>query len=72
VWSLYTIDPDGTNEVEVAEASWRYAWSPDGSWIAWLGYDDGQLYLTDPDGAIQLQLTSAAGEHSRPAWRPEP
>lgn len=49
------------------------AWSPDGLWIAnyseYLGNDE--IFLTDVDGLLQLNLTNTAGSDFQASWRPK-
>ena len=47
-------------------------WSPDGTWIAYVGVP-GDLYLVDPEGGATIRLTDSARipPVSRPSWSPD-
>lgn len=73
-WSLRRVRPDGTNETLLGHAWPPHppVWSPDGSWLACYSkpFGDGDIYLTDVNGLLQLNLTDTEGIDSQPDWRP--
>jgi Tol biopolymer transport system component len=75
-WFLFKVKPDGTNKMKLGHGwpSRQPAWSPDGVWIA--NYSealgDGEIYLTDVDGLVQINLTDTPGVDFHPSWRPRP
>ena len=70
-WVLKRVDVDGANEVVLGSAQpGRPGWSADGSWLVL--ESDADVYLTDPQGRVRLNLTNIAGEDYHPRWRPEP
>jgi WD40-like Beta Propeller Repeat len=69
--SLYTMAPDGTDEVLIFDALSDLdhpAWSPDGAFIAFSA-DTGQVYTILADGTGLEPVTGALGE---PAWQAIP
>ncbi|HEX4947116.1 MAG TPA: LpqB family beta-propeller domain-containing protein [Blastocatellia bacterium] len=49
------------------------AWSPDGKWIAFQSYRDGNfhLWIITPDGKQLTQLTSGTFDDREPHWSPD-
>jgi Tol biopolymer transport system component/class 3 adenylate cyclase len=52
------------------------AWSPDGSWIAFAGFDTqsgeaSDIYVTNSHGTTFAQLTSGPGFNLAPSWSPD-
>jgi WD40-like Beta Propeller Repeat len=65
---LYTMEPDGTDEVRVFDGLPNLdhpAWSPDGASIA-LSADTGQVYTVSARGGEPAAVAGAMGE---PAWQ---
>ena len=49
-----------------------FAWSPDGSMIAYSqGGDDPGILLADPDGTTKTRLPGTEDVSSEPAWSPD-
>ena len=50
-----------------------YAWSPSGDHVAFTSDRSGnaELYVMQPDGSEQLQLTSTVEKEATPAWSPD-
>ena len=49
------------------------AWSPDGQWIAFTTFEDGEgghLWKVSADGGSPHQLTQRAAEYFKPGWSP--
>jgi Tol biopolymer transport system component len=68
---LYVMNADGSGLGRLLSGDGREpAWSPDGSWIAFVSDRDGHpnLYVTTPDGARLVQLTHDWAPKFRPAW----
>ena len=95
------VTPDGRHDVYVARADGTAttaigprtrervdpAWSPDGQWIAFQGFDPAEqaqvgayhsragLYVMHPDGTGERQLAYGDGgfwQYRRPQWAPDP
>ncbi len=47
------------------------AYSPDGSWMAYITIPDGTLWRSRPDGGERLQLTYSPAQAMLPAWSPD-
>jgi len=47
-----------------------YAWSPDGTKIAYTA-DDEHIYAMDADGSNKVQLSSDTSENKAPVWSPD-
>ena len=45
--------------------------SPDGKWIAYTTYPDGQLWRSRSDGSDKLQLTGSNFYAAQPSWSPD-
>jgi len=59
-----------TNDPSASWEGWP-DWSPDSRWIAFTRSKHGlQLFVTDPDGARLIQVTTDAGDKDQPRWRP--
>lgn len=50
-------------------------WSPDGKWIAFTGFSDGDpawgVYVTDPRCGDLIRLETGAGNSKSPCWSPD-
>lgn len=68
--SLFTIDSDGTNQVEVVQAPSisKVSWSPDGEWIGYLSAQ--ALYLIKPDGTSLTEVPVATTADNF-VWSPD-
>jgi TolB protein len=68
-YSLYLMDPDGTNIRPVNEAirAGAASWSPDGTQIV---YTNGGIRVINSDGTGDVPLTSNAADLD-PAWSPD-
>ena len=75
VVSLFAIDPDGSDEVQLTDGESGYPeWSPLGDRLAYtVGLEDGswQVATMAPDGRDVTVLTSGQGEHGTPSWMPD-
>ena len=53
----------------------RAAWSPDGNWVAYAGWDvqyDWDIFVIHPDGSGKKNLTHAlSNEDNQPVWSPD-
>ena len=73
---VYWMPADGGEPHQVTNdpsASWEGwpDWSPDSLWIAFTRSKHGlQLFVTDPEGAKLIQLTTDSGDKDQPRWRP--
>jgi Tol biopolymer transport system component len=67
--AIYVMDGDGGGQSKVAEGSYP-AWHPDGQTISFLY--EGDLWVTDLNGAIRQNLTKGRIHFSSPAaWSPD-
>ena len=67
---------DGTADVRITGyGSWNFApaWSPDGRWLAFNSYRDGdsEIFLMRPDGNRLRQLTHNDVDDIEPIWSPD-
>jgi TolB protein len=79
-WDLYTMNPDGTNPVKLADGVANQAffvisppsWSPDGNQIVYQSDMDGEvdIYITDVTGGNQKKLVDTKFIDEGPAWSP--
>ena len=77
--NVYTVGADGAGERRLTDsaslaAGFAPLWSPDGRRIAFLssrtGYSAGsQLFVMNPDGTCETQLTALATPVSQPSWQ---
>ena len=58
---------------QIVENGLHPAWSPDGRFLAFTSYRDGNLevYLADGDGRNPRDLTRHEGHDGRPVWLPD-
>jgi TolB protein len=49
------------------------SWSPKGDKLAYSGIVDGRIniYVTDLDGSVSMQLTDGTGDNEAPCWSPD-
>lgn len=71
-YEIGVMDADGSDEVRLTynldSADVYPAWSPDGSKIVF--EQDHNIYVMNPDGTDQTQLTQVPGTDSKPDWQP--
>jgi Tol biopolymer transport system component len=79
-YDLYTIDPDGTNQVDITNTSTTdedvARWSPDGSLIVFEWFDDNyrfsiELGLMNADGTNERPITDTTENEYSPSWSPD-
>ncbi|MFN2525306.1 MAG: TolB family protein [Actinomycetota bacterium] len=78
-FDLFSVAPSGQGLTRLTEgpyADYSPAWSPDGSRIAFTRSArravPGDIYLMDPDGSDQFNLTRSPGSQDRhPSWSPD-
>ncbi|SRR6266508_241483 len=78
---IFTMDPDGTNIVNVTGSiratDARPDWSPDGTRIAFArvqgtqGHPNREVYAINADGTGLKRLTNNNAHDTRPAWSPD-
>lgn len=73
---IFSINLDGSSEQNLTTNGaddMRPQWSPDGSWVVFDSYRNGQrdLYLMRPDGSEERQLTNDARVDFAPMWSPD-
>ncbi len=75
---LWVMDfPNGTPErlTDVGMSAHEPTWSPDGEWIAFGGWiegdEEGNLYKIEADGGDPIRLTELTGLYEQPAWSPD-
>ena len=74
-YEIYLINADGSNPTRLTSrpsADVDPAWAPDGTKIAFAGYQDGDysIFTVKPDGTGLTRLTSGTGDYE-PAWSPD-
>ena len=70
---LCVMDSDGTELTTLTNDvsdDFFYAWSPDGTRIAYIA-DDEDIYVMDADGSNKVQLTDDTDENTTPQWSPD-
>jgi Tol biopolymer transport system component len=79
-WTAYSVDLAGSPPAVLPglpEHATDLAWAPDGSWIAFVYYEDPtqqikDIYLIRPDGSGMINLTNTPGaDEYLPAWSPD-
>ena len=76
-WSVVVIDSDGSNRTPLASAQAEFlaapSWSPDGSRIAYVSDQGGNLdiWVMDRDGGNAVNLTDHPEKDHSPAWSPD-
>jgi Tol biopolymer transport system component len=73
---IFVVSASGADLQQLTKNSaydWDAIWSPIGNKIAFISNRDGSdnLYVMDPDGSNQLQLTSLPTNVGEPDWSPE-
>jgi Tol biopolymer transport system component len=73
---IYTINPDGSNEVRLTDTPGDDSspvWSPDGRRLAFLTTRDGnyEIYVMDADGGAATNLTRSPDVEYDQAWSPD-
>jgi Tol biopolymer transport system component len=77
IMDIYTMDPDGTDAVNITQTPGHNegnpSWSPDGTKIAFDGYPDiADIFIISPDGTGLTNLTAASDiDGYDPAWSPD-
>ena len=74
-YDIYLMKPGGGEAAirRIVENGIQPAWSPDGRFLAFTTFRDGNLevYLADSDGGNLRNLTRNEGYDARPAWLPD-
>src|SRR5581483_7221694 len=71
---IWTINPDGSDAKRLTPAdSDSFAWSPDGSKLAFSDDEAGteNIYVVDADGGNRVRLTTGAPFDQGPTWSPD-
>jgi Tol biopolymer transport system component len=71
---LFLMQRDGNGRRLLAKKGGVPSWSPNGKTIVFQHFQSGRgwnIWTVAPDGSGANQLTSAAGDETTPAWRPE-
>ena len=70
-WTWY--GEDLTRVTDDPSADYAYAWSPDGTRIAFLSYRDGneEIYVCNADGGEPVNLTTSRANENHPSWSPD-
>jgi Tol biopolymer transport system component len=76
--NIWTMNPDGTDRVNITSESAAIDatpdWSPDGSRIAFVSDRDDpefEIYVMDADGSGVERLTTNGLQHGQPTWSPD-
>ncbi len=75
--AIYTMNPDGSNPVAINSDSYgeRANWSPDGTKVAFIGYDNyTQIFSMNADGSNLTSLTNntnSSVSYYNPTWSPD-
>ncbi len=77
VFDLYTVAVDGGKVTRLTQnqgTNEKPAWAPNGRYLIFSSTRTGkrQIWMTQPDGSNQRQVTSEKGGASDPAWGPLP
>ena len=70
---IYSVKPDGSGLIAIADEGSSPAWSPDGSRIAFFRDRGGNadIYVMNADGSDPRPLTSDPADDVSPAWSPD-
>jgi Tol biopolymer transport system component len=69
---LRIINADGNGDSRLTNrAAFQPAWSPDGTRIAFVTLDGKEIFVINPDGTDEVNLTQGLGENDAPAWSPD-
>jgi WD40-like Beta Propeller Repeat len=69
---LRIINADGSGDSRLTNrAAFQPAWSPDGTRIAFVTLDAKEIFVINPDGTGEVNLTQGLGENDGPAWSPD-
>ncbi len=86
VWDIYTINPDGSDLVNMSNHSgrdWDFVWSPDGRRLAFISsrHDDDpegcnmwcttEIYTINADGDELTRLTNVSSKNRSMNWSPD-
>lgn len=77
-YDIYVMNADGTSEINLTNSrdynDGQAVWSPDGTKILFnsIGPIDDDLYLINPDGSDQTQLTKTLSGEYQADWQPIP
>jgi TolB protein len=74
--NLFSIKPDGSDRRQLTDSraqDWEPVWSPDGAFITFQSYRDGnfELYRMRFDGTEQTRLTNHPAKDKRSTWSPD-
>jgi len=72
----FLVHPNGSHLRRIRTDAWveDQAWSPDGTWIAFMGgvsASEYDIWVVDADGSYLTQLTDSPGPDGWPAWSPD-
>jgi len=70
---LCVLDSDGPDVATLTDDignEFYYAWSPDGTKVAYVSNDD-EIYVVDADGSNKVKLTQDTKWNGMPAWSPD-
>src|SRR5580693_7472431 len=70
IWTLPATGGTAKRITGLFDDARQPAWSPDGKWIAFMGYRDGgyHIWVVAPNGADQHTLTWGPFDDREPAW----
>ncbi len=69
---LRVINADGSGDLRLTNrAAFQPAWSPDDTRIAFVTLGDKDIFLINPDGTSEVNLTLGLSEDDGPTWSPD-